>query len=239
MVPNPQVASFTTGGSAPPRQRVFTEWCAVATYEVQSLDDVLMRGPPGRPHQLRTSSSSGCPLPAPRLMTCRSARTRTSRSRWRPRCIRDAVLASDHDNDQYYWRVRPVDNFGNKRDWNAVTTWTFRRHWPDQPELEYPENNSTVGDPFFYQWTPVDHASDYTIQLSRSSDFNTFEDQCSTVHTTYVPTKNTDCWPGAAGGTYYWRVIATDAPGRTVDGDDIVTDGIVAEVGRFTMTPLW
>ncbi len=139
-------------------------------------------------------------------------------------------------NDQYYWRVRPVDNFGNKRDWNAVTTWTFRRHWPDQPDLEYPENDSTVGDPFFYQWKPVDHASEYTIQLSRSSDFNALVDACSTVHTTYVPTKNTDCWPGAAG-TYFWRVIATDAPGETVDGDDIVTDRISAEVGRFTYYP--
>ena len=63
------------------------------------------------------------------------------------------------------------------------------------------------------------------------------EDQCTTVHTTYVPIRNTDCWPGAAGGTYYWRVIAIDAPGRTIDGDDIVTDGIVAEVGRFTYEP--
>ena len=73
--------------------------------------------------------------------------------------------------------------------------------------------------------------------MSRSSDFNTMEDQCTTVNTTFVPIRNTDCWPGAAGGTYYWRVIAIDAPGRTIDGDDIVTDGIVAEVGRFTYEP--
>ena len=68
------------------------------------------------------------------------------------------------DNDQYYWRVSPVDAAGNTRDWTNVDIWTFRRHWPHQPRLEYPAHNATVGDPFYYQWSPVKHASRYEIR---------------------------------------------------------------------------
>ena len=141
-------------------------------------------------------------------------------------------------NDQYYWRVRPVDALGNKRDWDAVQTWTFRRHWPDQPVLEFPANNAVVGDPFHYQWTAVEHASNYVIELSRAPDFtpNSIVATCTTVHTTFVPRHEGECWPGASG-TYYWRVTGVDAPGRTVDGASIVTDAISAQIGRFTYDP--
>lgn len=141
-------------------------------------------------------------------------------------------------NDQYYWRVRPVDSLGNKLDWSEVTTWTFRRHWPDQPVLEHPADNAVVGDPFYYQWTAVDHASTYVLQLSSAPDFtpSSIADTCTTVHTTLVPRFAGDCWPGASG-TYWWRVSAVDAPGSSVDGAAIVTDAISAQVGRFTYDP--
>ena len=133
------------------------------------------------------------------------------------------------DNDQYYWRVRPIDTLGNVLDWSFVDTWEFRRHWPDQPTLEYPADNAVVGDPFFYQWTPVDKASSYTVQISTSSTFQTVTSSCNTVNTTYVPTGG-DCWPGAAN-TYYWRVIAHDDP------EGVDTDAISAQVGRFSYLP--
>jgi large repetitive protein len=135
-------------------------------------------------------------------------------------------------NDQYYWRVTPVDAADNKLDWDNVDTWTFRRHWPDQPQLEYPADQDTVGDPFFYQWTPVQLASDYRLELSRTQDFNQADivDTCFTVNTTFVPIDRNDCQPDA-GGTYYWRVLAEDGPER------INTDKVLAEVNRFTYDP--
>lgn len=139
-------------------------------------------------------------------------------------------------NDQYFWRVQPVDAQGNTLAWPAVETWTFRRHWPDQPSLEYPADDAVVGDPFFYQWTPVHLASEYTVQISATSDFNVLAGSCSTVQTTFVPRAKSDCYPTALG-TYYWRVVATDGPGQTHQGKDIVTDAISAEVGRFTYDP--
>ena len=241
VVPNPQVATlYYWRVRATLAAGVFTEWSAVRTYQMGGLAAPVLVRPADGPFTnvedvvLQWQSVAGAKTYDLQIstdinfLTLIEDPTNVTGTKYSP----PVTVA----NDQYYWRVRPVDNFGNKRDWNAVTTWTFRRHWPVQPDLEYPENDSTVGDPFFYQWKPVDHASEYTIQLSRSSDFNALVDACSTVHTTYVPTKNTDCWPGAAG-TYFWRVIATDAPGETVDGDDIVTDRISAEVGRFTYYP--
>ena len=134
-------------------------------------------------------------------------------------------------NDQYYWRVQPVDSSGNKLDWSSVDTWTFRRHWPDQPALEYPEDDAVVGDPFFFQWTPVHLASEYVVQVDSTPDFDN-PAQCTTTSTTLVD----GCVPGALGN-YYWRVIAIDTPGLTPDRKDLVTDSIAAEVRHFTYFP--
>ena len=129
------------------------------------------------------------------------------------------------NNDQYYWRVRPVDAGNNKLDWGQVDTWHFRRNWPNQPVLQYPANNTTVGDPFYYQWTPVPHADRYVVQLSTSADFGS--GGCDTVDTTLAPTVQRGCMP-TDDNTYWWRVQAID------DGRPVSSDVISAQVGRFT-----
>jgi large repetitive protein len=143
------------------------------------------------------------------------------------------------NNDQYYWRVRPVDVNNNKPDWDTVPTWRFRRAWSEQPKLEHPINGTTVGDPFYFEWTPVKLASSYTIEMSRNSTFSpeSSVQRCTTVHTTFTPgdakLSNDDCFPTATG-TYHWRVIATDWF-KTTDGP--VTDRVVAQVETFTYLP--
>ena len=142
------------------------------------------------------------------------------------------------NNDQYYWRVRPVDASNNKVDWTQVPTWRFRRNWPHQPTLEYPLNGATVGDPFYYQWSPVKHASSYTLQVSPNQTFSPASSvqSCTTIHTTFTPTDGirsySDCWPAAAG-TYYWRVVARDDFASPAP----VTDLISAQTGSFTYLP--
>jgi hypothetical protein len=142
------------------------------------------------------------------------------------------------DNDQYYWRVRPADLTGNKPSWGEdQSVWHFRRHWPEQPALEYPADGATVGDPFFFQWAPVHLASSYTLQLSLNSSFTGPEvTTCTTTQTTYTPATadGTECMPAAAG-TYYWRVLARDAPPM---GTAPVTQSIYAEVHEFTYDPV-
>jgi large repetitive protein len=129
------------------------------------------------------------------------------------------------NNDQYYWRVRPVDAANNNLDWGQVAIWHFRRNWPDQPVLQYPADNTTVGDPFYYQWTPVPHANRYVVQVSTSPDFGS--GGCQTVDTTFAPTVQRGCMP-SDDTTYWWRVQAID------DTRQVSSDVISAQVGHFT-----
>lgn len=244
VVPDPQLATtYYWRVRATLAAGIFTQWSndesAPWSYAIGGLAAPALVGPPDGPftnivdvvltwepvdgaktYDLQISTDEN-------FLTLVQGPTNITGTRWSP--------PSGIANDQYYWRVRPVDALGNKLDWDDVSTWTFRRHWPDQPQLEYPADGATVGDPFYFQWQPVEHASLYTVQLSTSPSFNSF-DECDTVHTTFVPIGNNGCWP-ASGGTYFWRVIATDSPGKTVDNKTIVTDGIEAELRSFTYEP--
>ena len=144
------------------------------------------------------------------------------------------------NNDQYFWRIRPTDAAGFEPEWSSRPKWRFKRTWPDQPTLLYPQNNATnIQNPFYYQWTPVKHASSYVVQISSGGGFLTpapFQAQCTTVHTTLVygdgPDGSDNCWP-TEPGTYTWRVTARDEFSNEMP----VTDGIAAPIGTFTYKP--
>ncbi|MBJ7356355.1 hypothetical protein [Nocardioides sp.] len=139
------------------------------------------------------------------------------------------------NNDQYFWRVRAVDAAGYRPAWPSTSdAWSFRRNWPDQPELEYPLDESTVGDPFYFQWTGTQLASTYVVELSTNDSFTPESSviRCRTVKTTFTPAANGDCWPGAAG-TYFWRVKAIDDYSSPAPVSDLIS----AEVFSFTYDP--
>jgi large repetitive protein len=133
------------------------------------------------------------------------------------------------DNNQYYWRVRARDVSGNLQDESAVPTWRFRRAWPEQPTLEYPANGQVVGDPFYFQWTPVKLASRYQLELKDSTGVSR---TCVTTQTTWTPSDSSSCWPQAAG-TYSWRVTALDDPAQPA----VQTDPVSAPVHTFSYSP--
>lgn len=138
------------------------------------------------------------------------------------------------NNDQYYWRVRPVDANGNRSSWALAPVWHFQRNYPDQPTLQYPADGASVGNPFYYQWSAVPHASRYVVQLSSDAAFTDTGNNptsCFTTQTTLTPgSPGQNCMP-AAYGTYYWRVYAVDDPGNAL------TDYISAQVHSFTYAP--
>ena len=117
------------------------------------------------------------------------------------------------NNDQYYWRVRATDALGNVQDWAGRPVWRFQRAWPDRPEPVYPANNVSVGDPFYFQWTPTRLASRYVIEMSPNQTFTppSSVSTCTSANTTLTPdfAPSDSCMPGALG-TYYWRVFAYD-----------------------------
>ncbi|GAA1926188.1 hypothetical protein GCM10009815_20820 [Nocardioides marmoribigeumensis] len=142
------------------------------------------------------------------------------------------------DNDQYYWRVQPVNAANQTLDWSSVPTGTFRRNWPDQPTLEYPGRSFQAGtppvvrDPIYFQWTPMAHASRYRLEIDTDTDFQNLFDSCITQTTTFVPSELNDCFPAAAG-TYYWRVVGLDDP-RT---PSVQSEAIFSPIWTFSYDP--
>ena len=105
----------------------------------------------------------------------------------------------------------------------------FQRQWPDKPTLLYPPNavSPTVGDDLYFQWTPVEHATRYQLDVSGDPNFSTFN-TCFTPQTTYavgyfdLPAYK--CTPGQ-GAVTYWRVRALDEPANV--------QGIYSSTGTF------
>lgn len=132
--------------------------------------------------------------------------------------------AITYDNNQYFWRVRAVDTAANPGPWAQGE---FNRVWPDHPEPVFPLTSGTPleGDMYF-EWTPVQHASEYELQLGTDVNFSPgTTENCRTAGTTYTPwLYGTDHFTGNAsvrahercqvipGTTYYWRVRALDRP---------------------------
>ncbi|WP_182524659.1 Ig-like domain repeat protein [Nocardioides dongkuii] len=119
-------------------------------------------------------------------------------------------------NDEYYWRVRPVDASGNVAPWPA-SPWKFRRAWPDQPHLVHPRGDIDGSMPFFFQWDAMEMASKYTVSLFGPDGKEVCE--VTTVHTTLA---DDGCRPGAAGD-YSWVVLGRDEGGSAAPTTDVLS----------------
>ncbi len=123
-------------------------------------------------------------------------------------------------NDDFYWRVRAIDAGSNKMAW-PLTPFQFTRDWPNKPTLLYPPNSTSVGDPFYFQWTPVRWATRYQLDVGTDPAFSpgTYV-SCSTAATTFVPTANVGGWvhpsrtraTGASGSRRSGRVFRASTP---------------------------
>jgi hypothetical protein len=131
---------------------------------------------------------------------------------------------TSYDNKQYYWHVRAVDQADQATPWSS--TFTFNRTYPAAPTPVYPlTSNDPVPAPFYFQWEPAKHASEYELQVGSDQNFSpgTFN-SCRTAGTTYTPglfaintngqpttsRSNEDCTPDT--GDNYWRVRPLDRP---------------------------
>lgn len=169
-----------------------------------------------------------------------------------------------YNNDQYYWRVRAIDLGGTATPWRE-SQFNFQRHWPDRPWPVFPRQDGfpatpddAAHDPFalpnkvvttgapYIQWTPVQHASHYQLDVSTDANFSTFE-SCRVAGTTYTPgngvysdtnfTRSTeeDCL-FQEGTQTFWRVRPMDAPFNKPGFSDGI-QGIYSPTQRFTWDP--
>ena len=142
-----------------------------------------------------------------------------------------------YDNNTYYWKVRPINAANQPAPWPPTPS-DFERRWPDRPSLVWPPNTtaSTVGDDFYYQWTPVQHAGLYRLEVSSDPNFAPpLTNICTTAQTTYAAgyKANDPCMP-FQGVTTYWRVRAFDQP-LGVEGiySDADPDLLGTQPGKF------
>ncbi len=248
VVPNPQSAgpTYYWHVRATRANGTVTEWSSTWNYTVKQLDNPVLQSPNddsgkhiddvvldwepvigAKSYQLRVSTDEN-------FNTTTETRTDILSTRYSP--------PTTYLNNQYYWQVRAVDLAGNPSPWRDVSSnWNFNRVWPERPTLKYPSDTLSppVGDPLFFQWSPVKHASTYQIDVGTDENFTpkSFE-TCTTAETTYTPrfTTNTpnDCWP-AQGGVYYWRVRGMDEPAN-VPGIYSDIYSFVYESDRVTQT---
>ena len=71
-----------------------------------------------------------------------------------------------YDNNNYFWKVRAYNAAEQPTPWPASPN-EFQRRWPFSPTLVYPPDASSpaVADDFYYQWTPVRHATRYVLEV--------------------------------------------------------------------------
>lgn len=140
--------------------------------------------------------------------------------------------------------MRAKNTQGETIDWSSVQRHSFRRHWPDRPISQHPLNphgktapdagqyplpGPAFGDDFYFQWTPVQHATRYQLAVGTDPNFSpdTF-DTCETAGTTYAAgyriNPQDQCMP-SQGSVYYWKVRAIDDPSGA--------QGIYSEIHAF------
>ncbi len=142
-----------------------------------------------------------------------------------------------YDNAPYFWKVRAVNAAGEKMPWPSTPN-QFQRRWNMAPALVYPPSDLSqpVSDDLYYQWTPVQHASSYRLDVGSDANFTpgTYN-TCFTASTTYTPGNGTGdaCMP-RQGYPVYWRVKPLDRPTSTEglfsDADPVEPDN---QAGRF------
>lgn len=133
-----------------------------------------------------------------------------------------------YNNNQYYWQVRAVDLAGKPTNWTTVQN-SFNRVWPDRPQAVFPAGEGTQVFPQrpYFQWTPVQHASEYQIDVGTNENFSpgTYN-SCRVTGTTYAPNmfhvtnRNSSVLPDEkckvpSHVTMYWRVRPLDRPYAT------------------------
>jgi hypothetical protein len=158
---------------------VVSQPSAAATFDVLPLDAVVQVSPEDSPDaEIEDVILDWDPVPGAKFYELRVARDSDFNTiiddvspvfgtRYSPK--------TTYNNAQYYWQVRAVDLAGKPTAWTTVQN-SFSRVWPDRPDALYPVGavdspGQFEGEPYF-QWTPVQHASVYQIQLGNDATFS-------------------------------------------------------------------
>jgi hypothetical protein len=112
---------------------------------------------------------------------------------------------TDYPDSTYYWAVLPAQNAdgtGVLARPDSAPAETFQKQ-SAAPTLTAPADNTSISTWPVFQWTPVDGAYVYHIQVATDSNFSNLVDDQTVDETSYTAAST---YP--AGKTLYWRVQA-------------------------------
>ncbi len=121
------------------------------------------------------------------------------------------------ENNQYYWRVWPIDSEGHYGE--TSPTWSFHFDWNVAPSPIAPADDLVVKFLPTFSWTAVEAADHYQLEVS-TQPFSQYEGQIEAESVTLATykTDHTDYTPLKALSNdqeYFWRVKAVDAEGSS------------------------
>ncbi len=181
----------------------------VAPAENSAVEDVYLEWRPvkgAKTYELQVSTDQG-------FNTIVDTKTNIKGTRYSP--------ATTYLNDQYYWRVRARNNLNETIDWVSVTPpHNFQRSWLDKPSLLYPPSaiSPPVSDAFYFQWSPVDHANRYQLDVGQDPNFTPAPSRAASRHrpptppATPIPSRPVHAGSGRV--TYLARARARRPGGR-------------------------
>jgi hypothetical protein len=113
----------------------------------------------------------------------------------------------------YYWRVKAIDAAGNESEWSESSY--FYIYPPQAPALLYPDLDTTVAIPIFFNWqdiTTLNSPVTYHLQISTDLGFSTLvleeigldDSEYYLFEPEYLPETGEDV-------PYYWRVRTIDS----------------------------
>ncbi len=114
---------------------------------------------------------------------------------------------------KYYWKIGAFDQDGNEY---TSDTYHFTTIIAAMPTLLLPANGVELGGAStIFSWYTLVSGIQFELQISTSSDFNSFVIDTTTANT-FVSVDNTNF---ALGTTYYWKVISKTIP---VSGNPVI-----------------
>jgi hypothetical protein len=91
-------------------------------------------------------------------------------------------------NTTYYWRVRSSNTLGHTSNWSKP--FTLRAAMLPATLTEPAEASTAVTPRPIFEWSTIEGANNYAIQISLYSNFSTLLISAKPVETTYIPPKN-------------------------------------------------
>ena len=101
------------------------------------------------------------------------------------------------ENNVFFWRVTPIDRQGNFG--HPSETRSFKFFWNVAPKLLGPETD--IDAPFLpkFEWTAVEGAKEYRMDLATDEEFSSIVGTCTCYNTDFIPTENLETTTSTTG----------------------------------------